>query len=161
MCCALHFIALRKARWSWTSVQSHCEMQTPQNMHYLSAGIVFARDKSFSYLFAALLMRAFACKILQAVCLLCGHLPYLQPCHAAGSCVCNEANLSGEAMPVQKRQCPAEDVRYEVEGRGARHTLFSSTAVLQAGNTDLDEVLAVVTATGMTLAALQMPIYRL
>ena len=61
-------------------------------------------------------------------------------------------------MPVQKRQCPPEDVRYDVDGRGARHTLFSSTAVLQAGNSDLEEVLAVVSATGETLAPLQLPI---
>lgn len=51
-------------------------------------------------------------------------------------------------MPVQKRQCPLENVGYDMEGRGARHTLFSSTAVLQAGNSDTDEVLAVVSATG-------------
>lgn len=69
-------------------------------------------------------------------------------CLCAGSCVCNEANLSGEAMPVQKRQCPAEDIRYDVEGKGARHTLFSSTTVLQAGTNHSDEVLAVVSATG-------------
>lgn len=59
-------------------------------------------------------------------------------------------------MPVQKRQCPPEHVRYDVDGRGARHTLFSSTAVLQAGNNDVDEVLAVVSATGMALAAVDL-----
>ena len=63
-------------------------------------------------------------------------------------------------MPVQKRQCPSDNVSYDVEGRGARHTLFSSTAVLQAGNNDLDEVLAVVSATGTALAPLQVPICR-
>ena len=70
---------------------------------------------------------------------------------AAGSCVCNEANLTGEALPVQKRQCPVEDVGYEVEGRSARHTLFSSTLVLQAGSKDSEEVVAVVSATGTPL----------
>ena len=79
---------------------------------------------------------------------------------AAGSCVCNEANLTGEAMPVQKRQCPSDSTSYEVGGRVARHTLFSSTAVLQAGNSDSDEVLAVVSATGMTLL-LHMRVCRL
>lgn len=87
-----------------------------------------------------------------AICLSCRH--------AAGSCVCNEANLSGEAMPIQKRQCPLENVSYEVEGRGARHTLFSSTAVLQAGNSDTDEVLAVVSATGMHPPHLQVLLGR-
>ena len=76
--------------------------------------------------------------------------------HAAGSCVCNEANLSGEAMPIQKRQCPLENMGYEVDGRGARHTLFSSTAVLQAGNSNTDQVLAVVSATGMHCPHLQV-----
>lgn len=71
------------------------------------------------------------------------------PVWAAGSCVCNEANLTGEALPVQKRQCPVEDVGYEAEGRSARHTLFSSSLVLQAGNSDSDDVVAVVSATGM------------
>ena len=61
-------------------------------------------------------------------------------------------------MPIQKRQCPPENVIYDVEGRGARHTLFSSTEVLQAGNNDLDEVLAVVSATGMTLAAANLQV---
>ena len=70
---------------------------------------------------------------------------------AAGSCVCNEANLTGEALPVQKRQCPVEDVSYEAEDRSARHTLFSSTLVLQAGNSHSEDVLAVVSATGMPL----------
>ena len=72
-------------------------------------------------------------------------------CMVAGSCVCNEANLTGEALPVQKRQCPVEDVGYEVEGRSARHTLFSSTLVLQAGSKDSEEVVAVVSATGTPL----------
>ncbi len=67
----------------------------------------------------------------------------------AGSCVCNEANLSGEAMPVQKRQCPASGTPYDVRGEGSRYTLFSSTTVLQAGTNDSHEVLAVVTATGV------------
>ena len=67
----------------------------------------------------------------------------------AGSCVCNEANLSGEAMPQHKRQCPSEDIAYDVQGHGSRYSLFSSTTVLQAGSTDTDQVLAVVTATGM------------
>lgn len=59
-------------------------------------------------------------------------------------------------MPIQKRQCPLENVGYEVEGRGARHTLFSSTAVLQAGTSDTDQVLAVVAATGMHPPHLQV-----
>ena len=67
----------------------------------------------------------------------------------AGSCVCNEANLSGEAMPQHKRQCPSEDIAYDVQGHGSRYSLFSSITVLQAGSTDTDQVLAVVTATGM------------
>ncbi len=67
----------------------------------------------------------------------------------AGSCVCNEANLSGEAMPVQKRQCPANDTAYDVRDEGSRYTLFSSTTVLQAGTNDSDGVLAVVIATGV------------
>lgn len=70
---------------------------------------------------------------------------------SAGSCVCNEANLSGEAMPVQKRQCPSEDLAYSVEEHGSRYTLLSSTTVLQAGTNEADEVLAVVTATGTNL----------
>lgn len=61
-------------------------------------------------------------------------------------------------MPILKRQCPPEDVIYDVEGRGARHTLFSSTAVLQGGDNDHDEVLAVVSATGRTLAAANLQV---
>lgn len=72
-------------------------------------------------------------------------------CVAAGSCVCNEANLTGEALPIQKRQCPVEDVGYEVKGHSARHTLLSSTLVVQAGNSHSKDVLAVVSATGMPL----------
>ena len=52
-------------------------------------------------------------------------------------------------MPVQKRQCPATDTAYDVRGEGSRYTLFSSTTVLHAGTNDNDEVLAVVTATGL------------
>lgn len=52
-------------------------------------------------------------------------------------------------MPVQKRQCPTNDTAYDVRGEGSRYTLFSSTTVLQAGTNGSDEVLAVVTATGV------------
>jgi len=52
-------------------------------------------------------------------------------------------------MPVQKRQCPTNDSAYDVRGEGSRYTLFSSATVLQAGINDSDEVLAVVTATGV------------
>lgn len=49
--------------------------------------------------------------------------------------MCNESNLTGEAMPVQKYKAPdSNDEAYEAEGaKGARHTLFSGTQVLQFG----------------------------
>ncbi|KAL0038469.1 hypothetical protein WJX77_007492 [Trebouxia sp. C0004] len=80
------------------------------------------------------------------------HSNWLLPCDCVvvqGACVCNEANLSGEAMPVQKRQCPTSDTAYDVRGEGSRYTLFCSSTVLQAGTNGSHEVLAVVTATGM------------
>ncbi|CAM6091151.1 unnamed protein product [Calypogeia fissa] len=77
---------------------------------------------------------------------------WLLPCDVVitqGFCVCDESNLTGEAMPVQK-YAPSnlQDV-YDPEGRGARHTLFSGTTVLQAGTSPSDEVVGVVSATGM------------
>jgi magnesium-transporting ATPase (P-type) len=57
-------------------------------------------------------------------------------------------------MPVQKYKAADDDEVYEAEGpKGARHTLFSGTQVLQAGagGGSSTEVLAVVTATGMTM----------
>lgn len=76
-------------------------------------------------------------------------VPFFQVCRvAAGSCVCNEANLTGEALPIQKQQCPVEDVGCEVKGGSARHTLLSSTLVVQAGNSHSEDVVAVVSATG-------------
>ena len=52
-------------------------------------------------------------------------------------------------MPVQKRQCPQENMSYAAEGLGSRYSLFSSTTVLQAGISSSDDVIAVVTATGV------------
>lgn len=67
----------------------------------------------------------------------------------SGVCVCNESNLTGEPMPVSKIKAPDNSTLYDSEGaRGARHTLFSGTEVLQAGARDTGEVLAIVTATG-------------
>ena len=69
--------------------------------------------------------------------------------------MCNESDLTGEAMPVHKYKAHPEDgeVTYEPESaRGARHTLFSGTLVLQAGAAGSStEVLAIVTATGTLL----------
>lgn len=69
----------------------------------------------------------------------------------AGYCVCDESNLTGEAMPVQKYAPSNGHDAYDPEGRGARHTLFSGTTVLQAGSSISDEVLGVVSATGRHL----------
>eukprot|EP00884_Botryococcus_braunii_P008422 jgi/Botrbrau1/17581/Bobra.0166s0023.1 len=80
-----------------------------------------------------------------------------------GSCVCNESALTGEAMPIQKLQAPPEGHTYDPAHSGARHTLFAGTRVLQAGTSPSDQVLAVVTATGMAtskgdlLAAILFP----
>lgn len=68
----------------------------------------------------------------------------------AGVCVCNESDLTGEAMPVQKYNASDDEDVYEAEGKGTRHTLFSGTQVLQAGGDGSREVLAIVTATGMS-----------
>lgn len=71
---------------------------------------------------------------------------------SAGSCVCNESSLTGESMPVQKYAAPNTSTAYKSGGcQGARHTLYSGTAVLQAGTNVGDEVLAVVTETGSPL----------
>ena len=40
--------------------------------------------------------------------------------------MCDESNLTGEAMPVQKYACPLEESPYDPKG-GARHTLFAGT----------------------------------
>jgi magnesium-transporting ATPase (P-type) len=64
-------------------------------------------------------------------------------------------------MPVQKYEAPNNDSVYEPEGpRGARHTLFSGTEVLQAGAGGCTEVLAIVTATG-NVTTISQPPYRL
>lgn len=64
-------------------------------------------------------------------------------------------------MPVQKYEAPNNNSVYEPEGlRGARHTLFSGTEVLQAGAGGCTEVLAIVTATG-NFATISQPPYRL
>ncbi|KAG0585432.1 hypothetical protein KC19_2G011200 [Ceratodon purpureus] len=77
---------------------------------------------------------------------------WLLPCDLLiikGFCVCNESALTGEAMPVQKYMASNNLERYRLEGHGSRHTLFSGTTVLQAGNQRQDDVLAIVTSTGM------------
>ncbi|KAI5068179.1 hypothetical protein GOP47_0016524 [Adiantum capillus-veneris] len=78
---------------------------------------------------------------------------WLLPCDLViirGSCICNESALTGEATPVQKYQAPNTRGVYQAEGKGSRHTLFSGTRVLQAGSRQDRDVLAVVTATGMS-----------
>ena len=65
--------------------------------------------------------------------------------------MCNEASLTGEAMPVQKRCSPCEPSLYDPDGKDTPYTLLSSTMVLQAGTHQEDVVLAVVTATGKQL----------
>ncbi|XP_073391136.1 uncharacterized protein [Physcomitrium patens] len=69
-----------------------------------------------------------------------------------GVCVCNESNLTGEAIPVHKYSSPENDSVYEADSPGgAHHTLFSGTQVLQAGAGDgSTEALGIVTATGMS-----------
>lgn len=77
----------------------------------------------------------------------------LLPCDlviVSGSCICDEGSLTGEATPVHKYHAPNTSSTYQVEGHGARHTLFSGTRVLQAGSRENHDVLAVVTATGMS-----------
>ncbi|KAH7415779.1 hypothetical protein KP509_14G060200 [Ceratopteris richardii] len=78
---------------------------------------------------------------------------WLLPCDLIiirGSCICDESSLTGEAAPVQKYQAPNNTGTYEPEGHGSRHTLFSGTRVLQAGTHQDHDVLAFVTATGMS-----------
>lgn len=66
--------------------------------------------------------------------------------------MCNESNLTGEAIPVHKYSSPENDSVYEADSPGgAHHTLFSGTQVLQAGAGDgSTEALGIVTATGMS-----------
>ena len=67
--------------------------------------------------------------------------------------MCDESNLTGEAMPVQKYACPNDTTAYDPgHGQGARHTLFAGTTVLQAGISSDAAVHAVVTATGGCMA---------
>lgn len=53
-------------------------------------------------------------------------------------------------MPVQKYMAANNIQQYDVNGQGGRHTLFSGTTVLQAGTNNEDDVLAVVTSTGIS-----------
>ena len=66
-----------------------------------------------------------------------------------GSCVLNEAGLTGESMPVQKTACVNENVKYNPEGMGVRHTLFAGTTVLELNTDHGGDVVALVTSTGV------------
>ena len=55
-------------------------------------------------------------------------------------------------MPIPKLQAPNDARVYDPAHGGARHTLFAGTTVLQAGASANEEVLAVVTATGLMLS---------
>ncbi|BBN19120.1 hypothetical protein MPTK1_8g08050 [Marchantia polymorpha subsp. ruderalis] len=77
---------------------------------------------------------------------------WVLPCDAVlikGFCVCDESSLTGESMPVQKYAAIISQDGYEPQGRGYRHTLFSGATVLQAGTCPSDEIIGVVSATGM------------
>ena len=51
-------------------------------------------------------------------------------------------------MPVQKYACPNDVATCDADS-GSRHMLFAGTQLLQAGSEKGDEVLAVVSATGL------------
>lgn len=75
----------------------------------------------------------------------------------SGSCVVDEASLTGETMPIQKFPCPVnEQHRHPDEAENKKYYLFAGTAVLQANGTPVDSLplgvtsgaLAIITATG-------------
>lgn len=66
-----------------------------------------------------------------------------------GACVCDESSLTGEAHPIQKIECPNDSKAKYTERKGARYTLYAGTSLLQLERGENDDVLAVVTATGI------------
>ncbi|KAG5459394.1 MAG: E1-E2 ATPase-domain-containing protein, partial [Olpidium bornovanus] len=76
----------------------------------------------------------------------------LMPCDAAvlsGTVVCDESNLTGEALPVRKFPLKNEEVAYEKSTSGKLHTLFDGSKVLQVLPAEgVEKVTALVLGTG-------------
>lgn len=64
-----------------------------------------------------------------------------------GTCIVNEAILTGESIPVIKSYLPATKDRYTVN-ESSKYTLFGGTSVIQTRGGDKGYVLGLVTNTG-------------
>ncbi|CAB0016985.1 unnamed protein product [Nesidiocoris tenuis] len=83
----------------------------------------------------------------------------LMPCDAlllSGTCIVNEASLTGESTPVTKVPALLLEEEYDPETAHSKHTLYSGTQIIQTRYYNHDRVQALVVRTGSMTAKGQL-----